>query len=386
MPFKFFSPDNRPLAWAQISHQKVRLLVAVGGIAFANILIFMQLGFLSLFRNGATVVPESLNGDLFLLDDSAEYLGSPGFDRRRLYQAAAVEGVTATMPLYIRDGSWAYGEYSSFGVRLFAFNPAQEVFNILEVNQQRSLLHRPQSILFDRMSSSSFGPVSEGIDQGLVTALLNNQKAEVVGLFSLGNSFFLGSGNVMMSDASYRRWFGDSAADRVHVGIITLAAGAEPEAVKAGIAASVPGVEVFTHEELIAKELAYHETNPTGPIFTFGAVMGFVVGVVIVYQVLYADINDHLNEYATLKAIGYSNRSLLSVVIQEALLLGVMGFIPGYGISLGMYWFLVYLTELELVMRASIAASVFALTMLMCLFSATIASRKLRSADPADVF
>ncbi|MEO1148808.1 MAG: FtsX-like permease family protein, partial [Cyanobacteria bacterium J06638_22] len=152
------------------------------------------------------------------------------------------------------------------------------------------------------------------------------------------------------------------------------------------VAASVPGVEVFTHEELIAKELAYHETNPTGPIFTFGAVMGFVVGVVIVYQVLYADINDHLNEYATLKAIGYSNRSLLSVVIQEALLLGVLGFIPGYGISLGMYWFLVYLTELELVMRASIAASVFALTMLMCLLSATIASRKLRSADPADVF
>lgn len=386
MPFKFFSPDNRPLAWAQISHQKVRLLVAVGGIAFANILIFMQLGFLSLFRNGATVVPESLNGDLFLLDDSAEYLGSPGFDRRRLYQAAAVEGVTATMPLYIRDGSWAYGEYSSFGVRLFAFNPAQEVFNIPEVNQQRSLLHRPRSILFDRMSNSSFGPVSEEMDQSLVTALLNNQKAEVVGLFSLGNSFFLGSGNVIMSDASYRRWFGDSAAAQVHVGIITLAAGADREAVKAGIAASVPGVEVFTHEELIAKELAYHETNPTGPIFTFGAVMGFVVGVVIVYQVLYADINDHLNEYATLKAIGYSNRSLLSVVIQEALLLGVLGFIPGYGISLGMYWFLVYLTELELVMRASIAASVFALTMLMCLLSATIASRKLRSADPADVF
>ena len=346
----------------------------------------MQLGFLSLFRNGATVVPESLNGDLFLLDDSAEYLGSPGFDRRRLYQAAAVEGVTATMPLYIRDGSWAYGEYSSFGVRLFAFNPAQEVFNILEVNQQRSLLHRPQSILFDRMSNSSFGPVSEAMEPDLVTALLNNQRAEVVGLFSLGNSFFLGSGNVIMSDASYRRWFGDSAAAQVHVGIITLTTGADLQAVKAGIAASVPGVEVFTHEELIAQELAYHETNPTGPIFTFGAVMGFVVGVVIVYQVLYADINDHLNEYATLKAIGYSNRSLLSVVIQEALLLGVMGFIPGYGISFGMYWFLVYLTELELVMRASIAASVFALTMLMCLLSATIASRKLRSADPADVF
>ncbi|ESA37778.1 hypothetical protein N836_35275 [Leptolyngbya sp. Heron Island J] len=386
MLFKFLPRDNRPLAWAQISHQKVRLLVAVGGIAFANILIFMQLGFLSLFRNGATIVPESLNGDLFLLDDSAEYLGSPGFDLKQLYQAAAVDGVSATMPLYICDGNWAYGEYSSFGARLFAFNPTQEVFNIPEVNQQRAHLQRPRSILFDRRSNSSFGPVPDSMGQGSVTALLNNQKAEVVGLFSLGNSFFLGAGNVIMSDASYRRWFGNSAAAQVHVGIITLATDSDLGSVKAGIAASVPGVAVFTQEELIAKELAYHETNPTGPIFTFGAVMGFVVGVVIVYQVLYADINDHLNEYATLKAIGYSNIALLNVVVQEALLLGIIGFVPGYGISLGMYWFLVYLTELELVMRSSITTSVFALTMLMCLFSATIASRKLRSADPADVF
>ncbi|MCY7278396.1 MAG: ABC transporter permease, partial [Phormidesmis sp. CAN_BIN44] len=125
---------ERPLAWSQLSHQKVRLTVAMGGIAFANVLIFMQLGFLSLFSGGATVLPKSLKGDLFLLNPSTEYLGANGFDRIRLYQAAGVNGVAATTPLYISPTSWSYSaEKKSFEGRVYAFNPTQSVFSLPEV-------------------------------------------------------------------------------------------------------------------------------------------------------------------------------------------------------------------------------------------------------------
>jgi putative ABC transport system permease protein len=386
--FNKFQSD-RPLAWAQLSHQKVRLLVATGGIAFANVLIFMQLGFLELFSGGATALPRSMKGDLFILNPTTEFLGSIGFDRIRLYQVAAIQGVAYTTPVYMSTGvSWAYSqERKSFEGRVYAFNPAQPVFNLPEVTQQQSRLDQPNSVLFDRLAKVDFGPIPQQFaERGEVRALLKNRRVSVVGLFSLGNSFFLGSGNLLMSDTTYGNIFGTQALKQVSVGVVTLEPGVNPAAIKVAIAAHIPGIQAYTHEELIAKELKFQESTAVGPIFNFGVIMGFIVGVVIVYQVLYADINDHLAEYATLKAMGYSDWVLLSVIFQEAILLAILGFAPGFIVSIGMYQFLGGLTRLELVMTVNIALTVFMLTLAMCILSAMIASSKLRSADPADVF
>lgn len=379
---------DRPLAWAQLSHQKIRLAVAIGGIAFANVLIFMQLGFRSLFTEGATVLPQSIAGDLFLVNPSTEYLGANGFDRIRLYQAAAIDGVASSTPLYIGEGAWAYSqEHKNFGARVYAFNPRQTVFNIEELNQQIAKLNALNTVLFDRRSKPSFGPIIQLVTEtGEARAILNNQRVTAVGLFNMGNSFFLGEGNVVISESTYAEIFGDSILTRVEVGILSLEPGANLEAVKAGIKARVPGVEVLTHKELIAKELQFQESNPTGPIFSFGALMGFIVGVVIVYQVLYADISDHLAEYATLKAMGYSDWALLGIIFQEATILAILGFVPGFSISCLMYGFLGGITRLELAMNPEIVITVLVLTVVMCTASAAIASGKLRSADPADVF
>ncbi len=379
---------NRPLAWSQLAHQKTRLAVAMGGIAFANVLIFMQLGFQSLFSEGATVLPENLAGDLFLINPDTEYLGSSSIEAIRLYQAAAIEGVADSMPLYINTGTWAYSsENKSYQARIFAFNPRKTVFKIAELNRQKDRLDLPNNVLFDRRSKPSFGPIAQLVTaKGEAKAILNNNRVITVGLFNLGNSFFLGEGNIVMSEVTYGKIFGDNTLLQVNLGIVNLKPNANIEAVKAGIKANVPGVEVLTHEELLAKELKYQDTTATAPIFGFGTVMGFIVGIVIVYQVLYADVTDHLSEYATLKAMGYSNTKLLVVIFQEALILGLLGFVPGFGVSFFMYGFLGGLTRLELAMNPEIAVTVFLLTMIMCMASAAIASNKLRSADPAEIF
>jgi putative ABC transport system permease protein len=216
--------------------------------------------------------------------------------------------------------------------------------------------------------------------------MLNNRRVTVEGLFSLGNSFFLGGGNLVMSETTYAELFGSDKLNQISVGVIMLEPNANPAAVKAGIEKNVPGVKVYNHKELIAKELKFQESLPVGPIFTFGTIIGFVVGVVIVYQVLYSDINDHLAEYATLKAIGYSDFSLLMVIFQEAIILSILGFIPGVSCSFWMYSVLSGVTRLELILTSEIFLKVFAMTILMCTMSALIASNKLRSADPVDVF
>jgi putative ABC transport system permease protein len=389
---------QRPLAWAQLSHQKVRLAVAMGGIAFANVLIFMQLGFRNLFTEGALILPQSIQGDLFLMNPSAEYMGANSFDRIRLYQAAAVDGVADSVPLYINNGVWAYSDkFKSFQCRVLAVNPRTPVFSMASLNQQVRQLNSTNTVVFDRRNKSAFGPIVQQFNsqppasqppasQPPIRALLNNRRVEVGGLFDMGTSFFMAEGNVVMSEATYGDIFGSAALAQVSIGVLTLNSGADPEAVKAGIKAAVPGVMALTHAELMTKELQYQDTNPTGPIFNFGVIMGLIVGVVIVYQVLYADVSDHLAEYATLKAMGYSDGELLGVIFQEATILAVLGFIPGVSISVWMYGFLGGLTRLELVMGGEVVITVLLLTIAMCMVSAAIASNKLRAADPADVF
>jgi putative ABC transport system permease protein len=326
---------------------------------------------------------------LFLVDPTSEFLGSNGFDRIRLYQAAAVAGVQDTIPVYMDTSvPWGYSsEFKSFEGRIYAFNPGKEVFRLPEVRRQQHLLTIPDSILYDRQAKPAFGPIPEAFNnKGQVSSLVNNRRVQVVGLFSLGNSFFLGGGNFLMSETTYATLKGDNALSQVGVGIVRLAPGANVAAVQAAINQNVPGVKALTHQDLIAKELKFQESTAVGPIFGFGVIMGFIVGVVVVYQVLYADVSDHLAEYATLKAMGYSDLRLLMVIFQESAMLAVLGFIPGFGISLWMYGFLGGLTRLELIMTPDIAILVFTLTLVMCLLSAAIASGKLRSADPADVF
>jgi putative ABC transport system permease protein len=386
---KLFSQRERPLAWAQLSHQKVRTGVAMGGIAFANVLIFMQLGFVNLFAGGAILLPKHLRGDLFISNSEAKLINSfSTFDRTRLYQAAAFDGVISAEPLYLKYGTWAYDkETISYDTRVFAYNPQVQIFDLPEVNQQQAKLYEPFTVLFDRLSRSELGPIpAQMATNPTTTAMVNNQRIVVNGLFSLGCSFFLSQGNIIASDRTLAEMYGASSLEQVTLGIIHVKPGTNLIALKQGIEQAVPGVKALTHEELQKRELDFQATNPSSTIFNFGALMGFIVGVAIVYQVLYSDVSDHLSEYATLKAIGYSHRSLLLVIFQEALFLAVLGYIPGFIATLGMYQLLTNLTRLELIMTVNLAVTVFILTLGMCLISAAIASNKLRAADPADVF
>ena len=386
--FKRFCQEP-PLGWAQLSHQKVRLLVALTGVAFADILIFTMLGFQDMLFEGSTFVHKHLRADLVLIGQRTEalYFGRP-FSRHHLYQADAVEGVASVDPFYL-EGGWWVNPWSREGteVIVLAFDPARPVLDLPEVDQQLDQIKLPNVVLLDRKSQPKLGPVTETLEQGeTVTTELSGHRIKVGGLFTLGSSIFA-KGHLITSDWNYLRLYGSDSLDTVSLGAITLESNADLDTVRQTLKTQLPeAVKVLTPEEFIQSEIAFYAKDPAGVIFNFGAIMGLIVGIVIVNQVLYSDVNDHLPEYATLKAMGYSDRSLLGVVFQEAIILALLGFLPGYAVSLGMYELLAILTNIPIRMRSAVALQVFIATVAMCMISAAIAMRKLRAADPADVF
>lgn len=396
---------HKPLGWAQLTHRKVRLMVALIGVAFSNILIFTQLGLRAMLFEGITLVPDSLQGDLFLVSAYAPTISRSGFPRVRLYQADAVEGVGEASALYIRSANWLNPEeLASNGpgasgsqprtfrlfantVKILAFNPSRPAIGIPEVTQQLDFLAGPGVVLYDRLGQPKLGPIPQMMEtQAPVTTLMANRRVYVAGLFSLGSTLF-DNGHVVMSDWNYSRWFGAESLKSVNIGCLTLAPGADLETVRSQLQAALPNsIEVLTKVEVGEREQAFRASLPNGKVLNFGAMMGFIVGVVVVYQVLYTDVSEHLPEYATLKAMGYADRVLLGVVLQEAVLLAVMGFIPGYIASYGVYQLLQASIRVPLTMKTGVALQVFLLTLVMCSLSGAIAVNKLRSADPADVF
>ncbi len=385
---KRFSKEP-PLGWAQLNHKKVRFLVASVAIAFADIMIFTMLGFKSSMFGGATNLHKQLRGDLFLVSNRSQLLtDGQTFSRRHLYRAEAVDGVASASPLYLSYRDWVNPWNKKItNVVVIAFDPVRPVIDLPEVDRQLEQIKLPDTILFDRLSQPIFGPVSESFDRGeTITTEISGRRIKVGGIFTLGSTIFI-EGHIITSDLNYLRLFGADRFDRLKLGILHLEPNADLATVQRNVRASLPkDIQVMTHQELIEFEEEYWANVPGGILFNFGVIMGFTIAVVVVYEVLYADINDHLKEYATLKAMGYSDRNLLIVVFQEAIIMAVFGFIPGLSGSVGIYALLGYLNRIPLPMRADVALQVFVITVLIGLISAAIASKKLRSADPAEVF
>ena len=387
----FKSLRNRtPLGWLQLKHDKTKMLTALAGIAFADILMFMQLGFKDALFTTNTQYPRLVDGDIVLLSTQATNFNELyTFARRRLYQSMDVPGVESAEPVYIGSLKWRNPQTrEKTSMMVMGFNPERPAFRIPEVNRQLDKVKIPDTVLFDRASRGKYEEVIAQIERRqAVTTESDRNTVSIAGLFEVGASF-ADDGALMTSDYNFLRLFPRKSQETVSLGIINLEPEQDPVTVKQALNTYLPkDVEAYTHEEYIEKEVAYIQNrSPIGFVFTLGTTMGFIVGIVIVYQVLSTDVNDHMAEYATFKAMGYKNSYLLFVVLEEALILSIVGFIPSTFLVLGLYRLTATATALPIVLPASRAITVFTLTIVMCGVSGAIATRKLQSADPADIF
>jgi putative ABC transport system permease protein len=243
-------------------------------------------------------------------------------------------------------------------------------------------------VLFDERSRDEFGPVASWFRQGrTVESEISGKRLRVAELFAVGPSFGA-DGNLLTSSETFLSLLPNTPPGSIELGLIRLRPGADPEAVAKRLRHNLPkDVIVYTRNGFIEMEKDYWRSSTAiGFIFTLGAGMGFVVGCVIVYQILYSDVSDHLPEYATLMAMGYKLTSLLGVVAREGFLLAVLGYLPAYGAGVLLYGVIKGATKLPVQMDPDRALVVFTMILVMCMGSAALAMRRLGDADPAEIF
>jgi putative ABC transport system permease protein len=408
---------NIPLAWRNLIYDRLRTLVAIAGVAFAVVLVFLQLGFLGAVRRTATLVYDELEFDLLIHSHEYLHISRPGtIPQARLLQAQAIDGVLSARPLHIAYilwipaekvgttptgesvrqpadcggggglfASWKSKAAPSAGRRamlVFAEDPAQNVFRLESVQQKVEQLKLPGTVLVDTLSRPEFGC----LDEGLVTDF-GRQRLVITGQFTMPIGF-AADGALITGDTTLKRLFPQRSLDDVSLGLVRLDEGADPLVVSQQLRDMLPNdVQVLTRREVLDAEQHYwvYKTN-VGVIFGTGAVVALLVGVAIVYQVLASSIVGHLKEYATLKAMGYSARYLSLLVLQQAWILAVAGFLPGLLIAYALYTLTERFARLPMHMGIWLISGVFICSVIMCSLAGLGSLRKVHSADPAALF
>jgi putative ABC transport system permease protein len=385
--------NRTPLAWLNLTHDPRRLALAVAGIGFAVLLMCMELSIRKALVDNSIAVIEHMNGQLFIVS-KAEYTIAvrEGFSHQRLAQARGCPAVRGAYPLYIETHRSSFKNLDLNGeappIRVLAFKPDDPVFDFPQVESHRRELRLPNRALYDNKSKDEYGAVTVGQRVELAEHAL-----QIVGLFSLGTDF-ANDGNLITSDLTYRDMFptgpGRDPLTTVDVGIIRLNVNKKRDVLEAcrDLRQRLPpDVDVLTKDEFVARErLFWNESTPIGFIFWLGTWMGFIVGSVICYQILSTDVTEHLPQFATLKAMGYANRYFVWVILQEAVFLSLMGFVPGVLLSMLFCWAASHLTHLTVDVPLLTAIQVLLISMAMCAVSARLAVQRVMRVDPAELF
>ncbi len=379
-----------PIGWLQLTHSRTRMATALAGVAFANVLVFVQLGMMGALNGTVGMSYAPVRGDVIISSVDANTLtdGSP-LSRRVLFLALSDPDVVAAAPFYMGNVDWRIEDGSTASLNVYALPVEAARFAGTVIAPALPHLALPDSALIDRRTrGADAATLVKASPDAPLRFELNGRTIAATGSFALGGGFSA-DGALVASDQTFLRLFPSRIAGTPTHVLLDVATGADVAAVVARLTdrLSSEAVQVRTMAAAQAADLSYQTTQrPTGVIFGFGVAMGVLVGLVIVYQVLSTDVADHLREYATFKAMGYPHRFFLGIVFEQAAILGAIGFVPGLALSLGIYAALAEVTGLPVEMTSSRAAMVFAGTVLACSASGAFAARRLRAADPADLF
>jgi putative ABC transport system permease protein len=383
--------QRTPIAWLQLCNNPSKLLIGIAGVSFSNLLMFFQLGLIDSLYASQKKPIERLQADLVMVSSKYSNLGAlQNFPRNRLYQVLGVPGVEAVTPLRIGRANWITpASRQAFDIYVYGVNLAQPSLAFAEIDANRSQLQVLGNALFDRNSKKQYGDILSNLGKGRPFAVeVNSKSIRIIDTFSLGATF-AAEANLITSESTFLNLFPGIEANQLQLGLIRLKPGASAAAAQAAMANIHGGdqVIVLSKKELAERELNYWKRNSSvGFIFSLGVLVGFVVGSIIVYQILYGDISNSLPQYATLKAMGYRDPFVIGIVIQQSAILAFVGFIPGLLFSCGLYALLASVTKLSVLMTLNRALLVLALTFVMCVGSGSLATRKLVQLDPADVF
>jgi putative ABC transport system permease protein len=350
----------------------------------AILLVFVELGFFYAVPRGGLLLYDNMRFDLLLASDQYEYQAQPSaFPLSQLEKVQSSPHVAEATPIYFGVAKWKGGQGDLWpDVFMIGYDPASHVFTPDSINGQTAVLDRADTVLVD----SSTRPIFGSLDTGRVVEI-DDRKVTIGGQYTLGTGF-MGLGVALASTANFARLFPQRGSAIVNLGAIRLKAGVDPDSAARDLQKLVgSGTRTFTRQQLDAHETAYWTTRTSvGIIFGSGLLISFVVGIMIVYQIVSTQVGRQLPQFATLKAIGYRDRALATTVSAMSLLIVIAGFIPALAAAMGLYSVIRQKTLLPVMMSEMRLLAVFAAALGMAVISALLSVWVLRRADPADVF
>jgi putative ABC transport system permease protein len=383
------------LAWINLVHNRQRFITALGAVVFAVVLMFIQLGFRNAMLQSSVEFINRLDADL-ILTSRHRYVSfyDYTFKKNRLYQVQGFDGVQAVSPLYLAIGIWKnQGGVRQRPIRIFGYNLKSQTFSIPDIPNYINALQFPDTVIADKKSRQDFGDITPGVEVELL-----DRKVKIIGNFQLGTDF-VADGNLITSDQNFLRIFhghpyGDfgnirTSLDDVDFGLIKIKSHDfnVKNLVEILNKSLPPDVLVMTKKEFMEQDIKYFDkSTPIGFMFGLGTVIGFFVGIIVVYNIIYTDINNNLPQYGTLRAIGYSNSYLFAIIVLQSAILAIIGFFPGLFASILIYQVMAKSTGLLVEMSLGVASLVAILTIFMCILAGLIGAKKIQGLDPAEVY
>jgi putative ABC transport system permease protein len=375
-----------PYAWLDLVHDRGRTAIAVLGVAFAVLLILMQLGFYGSVRRTAVLIHDNMLFDVLICSRNYRFLTSPdSIPRERMQQARGVAGVAAVAPFNLSFTTWRPSgpdRRRPRAIMLLGLDLDRPTIDLARIEADAELLRLPGAVLIDRKSRPEFGSQAGGTpaDAGAIAVT-------VAGTFDMGTGFGA-DGAIMTSAPNFSRIQPGFPSNRMSFALVTVTDPADVEGVASRLRERLPAdVRVLTRDELDRAE-RHHWIAKTsvGVIFGMGVATSLVVGIAIVSQVLTNKVTHHFREFATMKALGYSQGYISRVVLAQAVVIAILGYVPGLLVAWQLYGITRGFAHIPMRLGLVEATTVLVLAMMMCVLAAVAALRKVARAAPADLF
>jgi putative ABC transport system permease protein len=373
-----------------LSHQKVKLAAAASGVVVAVMLMLVQLGIRQGAMDSSVAFSRRIASDLVVVSPRTKSIfRSAQFPRRLLYRLPSDPEVLQVAEVYMSLGQWKNEwENIEHPISVYGVEPSTLMLDLPGFGEQAQSLELADQVIFDSLSRNNYGPVNDVLQRdGFMTTELNGRRIRVFSSIAVGISINT-DGNVYCSKANFLRLFPGREPGSIDLGLVRLEKGVDAKKAAQRLQ-NLLGAEarILPREELVDDEIAYvRSTAPIDFIFGMGAAVGFFIGFVVVYQILYTEVANHLPQLATMKAMGFTDRYLLRLVLWQAVILALLGYVPGYFLAVALYEVAEREIQMQFGMTWERAIGVLCATLLMCAVSAVIAVRKAWAADPAEVF
>lgn len=369
------------LARRNLFHDKIRLAVTLTGVIFAVVLIAIQIGMFIGFTTITSNVIDNSQVDIWIASKDVQHVevGVP-FAESKLYQVLATPGVASAEKYIVQFGYWRRPDGAAETALIVGFNPETGVGGPWNVTAGSVAdLKLDDTIMVDELYRQKLGVTHVG-----QVLEIRGKRARVVG-FTRGIRTFTTAPTVFTNFKNALN-YEHLREDQTYYLLVKAAPGVEVQALKQQLAARVPDVDVYTTSEWSRKNQLYWVFGTgAGVSVLIAAVLGLVVGIVVVAQTIYAATIDHLREFGTLKAMGASNGYIYRVIIKQAVISAVIGYVVGMAISLTV----IHLARdgaAALILPWEVAIALFGLTLLMCVSASIVSINKVTRIDPAMVF